>query len=209
MTPVDRLFCALDNGLKSLSVGAPGSGRPYPARGLSGSDLTDEETHLSAALMRVNHAGEVAAQALYQGQAIVAEDQALYDFLIHSAKEEADHLHWCEARLAELNDRPSLLTPLWYGGALVLGMVAGGLGRAKSLGFLSETERQVEAHLSAHLDRLPSGDTASRAIVQQMKNDEATHGANARTRGGAELPEAVKALMKASAKVMTTVAHRI
>ena len=170
-------------------------------------NLRPEEQRLSAALMRVNHVGEVCAQALYQAQALNARDETTRQHLLHAAVEETDHLAWCEARLKELNSRTSLLNPLWFAGAFGLGLLAGRLGDAVSLGFVSETEKQVEAHLAEHLDRLPAADTASRAIVAQMKVDEAQHGQAARDRGGVELPLVVQAAMKAAAKIMTTTAH--
>jgi len=175
-----------------------------------------EQTHLgaqerrhAAALMRVNHVGEVCAQALYSAQALTARDPALRQQMAQAAREETDHLAWTQARLDELGARPSLLNPLWYAGAFGLGMVAGRLGDRTSLGFVLETERQVEAHLQGHLDRLPAADHASRAIVAQMKDDEATHARQAQHAGADELPRPAKLLMKAAAKVMTTTAHYI
>jgi ubiquinone biosynthesis monooxygenase Coq7 len=157
---------------------------------------------------RVNHVGEVCAKALYAAQAMGTRDPQLRRHFQLAGQEEEDHLAWTQERLDELGARPSLLNPLWYAGAFGLGLVAGRVGDAVSLGFLKETERQVEAHLASHLDRLPSADLASRAIVAQMQADEARHASEADHAGAAELPEPVKALMKASAKVMTTVAHR-
>ena len=178
--------------------------------------LTAESTELSAgekrqagALMRVNHVGEICAQALYTAQALVTKNDSLRAHFTRASLEETDHLAWTRQRLGELGERTSLLNPLWYGAAFGLGLLAGRLGDALSLGFVVETERQVEAHLESHLTRLPENDHASRAIVAQMKDDEARHGLQAQKAGAAELPPAVKNLMRAAAKVMTTVAHRI
>ena len=159
--------------------------------------------------MRVNHVGEVCAQALYTAQAAATRDPLLRRHFEAAAREETDHLAWTRDRLDELGDRPSLLNPLWYAGAFGLGLVAGRLGDRVSLGFVVETERQVETHLDQHLDRLPAGDHASRAIVTQMKQDEASHAAQALAAGAAELPAAAKLLMRAAAKVMTTTAHYV
>lgn len=177
--------------------------------------LTDEERRNSGALMRVNHVGEVCAQALYTAQALAArygnapDREALAQSLEAAGREETDHLAWTHDRLAELGARPSLLNPLWYAGAFGIGLLAGRLGKATSLGFVVETERQVEAHLASHMDRLPLRDHVSRAIVAQMKSDEAQHARDAMSAGASELPAPVKGLMRAAARVMTTVAHRI
>lgn len=171
--------------------------------------LTEEQRQQSAALMRVNHVGEVCAQALYQAQAMTARTPELRDQMLHAAQEELDHLAWTHQRLKQLNDRPSLLNPLWYAGAFAIGLAAGRAGDAVSLGFVVETERQVEEHLAGHLDRLPQQDLASRAIVEQMRLDEARHGRQAREAGAATLPSPVQAVMRAAAKVMTGTAHRI
>ena len=157
--------------------------------------------------MRVNHVGEVCAQALYTAQAVATRDPSLRKHFEEAAREETDHLAWTRTRLDELDARPSLLNPLWYAGAFGLGLVAGRLGDRVSLGFVVETERQVEAHLQSHLDRLPAGDHASRAILAQMKDEEAAHAAQALQAGAIELPAPVKTLMRAAAKVMTTTAH--
>jgi ubiquinone biosynthesis monooxygenase Coq7 len=177
-------------------------------------ELTADEKALSASLMRVNHVGEVCAQALYTAQALAArwpgrENEALAQQLEAAGREETDHLAWTQERLKELVSRPSLLNPLWYGGAFGLGLAAGALGKGISLGFVVETERQVEAHLAGHMERLPAKDHASRAIVAQMKDDEIRHAREAQHAGGVELPMPVRGLMRAAAKVMTTVAHRI
>lgn len=171
--------------------------------------LTPTERRLSGALMRVNHVGEVCAQGLYQAQALTARTPALRDQMLAAAQEETDHLAWTEARLRELDTRPSLLNPLWYGGAFALGLLAGRAGDAWSLGFVVETERQVEEHLAGHLTRLPAGDAASRAIVAQMRNDEAAHGLAAQQAGAAALPAPLRWAMRLAAGVMTTTAHRL
>jgi ubiquinone biosynthesis monooxygenase Coq7 len=159
--------------------------------------------------MRVNHVGEVCAQALYQAQALTARTAELREQMRHAAQEELDHLVWTQQRLTQLQGRPSLLNPLWYAGAFAIGLAAGRAGDAVSLGFVVETERQVEEHLAGHLDRLPVEDTASRAIVEQMREDEARHGMQARAAGAANLPAPVQLVMRAAAKVMTTTAHII
>jgi ubiquinone biosynthesis monooxygenase Coq7 len=205
---MDRLLGAADSALKTL-FSKQRAARPCPV-------IPGDETHLepadrkhAAALMRVNHVGEVCAQALYTAQALATSDPLLRRHFEKAAAEETDHLAWTAERLAELGDRPSLLNPLWYAGAFGLGLLAGRLGDRLSLGFVVETERQVEAHLQGHLDRLPATDHASRAIVVQMKLDEAAHAAQALQSGAIELPAPAKALMRAAAKVMTTTAHYI
>ena len=208
LSPIDRVLNAADNFLRSVST-TPPSSRPYPARGIPETVLSDEDRKLSAALMRVNHAGEVAAQALYQGQALTASTPEMRALLHHAATEEADHLNWTAQRLEALNSRPSLLSPVWYTGAFLIGAVAGRMGDPVSLGFLAETERQVEDHLKDHLDRLPVADAASRAVVVQMKQDEVNHMNAALKAGGADLPGPVQAAMRASSKVMTTLAHYV
>jgi 3-demethoxyubiquinol 3-hydroxylase len=157
--------------------------------------------------MRVNHAGEISAQALYQGQALVADNKVTRDHLLAAAREENDHLAWCADRLRELDSRPSLLNPLWFGGSLAIGAVTGLLGDRISLGFVAETERQVEGHLDDHLARLPNDDVASRAILEQMKEDEVRHGAEAFAAGGSELPPVVRSLMRATSRGMTRTAY--
>jgi ubiquinone biosynthesis monooxygenase Coq7 len=171
--------------------------------------LTDTERRLSGALMRVNHVGEVCAQALYDAQALAARTPALRDQMRRAAAEETDHLAWTRERLAQLGSRPSLLNPLWYAGAFVIGLAAGRMGDATSLGFVLETERQVEAHLAGHLERLPAADTASRAIVQTMKEDEARHADEAQEAGAVALPPPVRWAMQAAARVMTTTAYHL
>jgi len=159
--------------------------------------------------MRVNHAGEIAAQALYHGQALVARSQATRELLLKAAREESDHLAWCETRLRELDSRPSLLNPLWYAGSFAIGALAALMGDRTSLGFVVETERQVEGHLDEHLGRLPAGDSRSRAILQTMRTDEMAHGASARASGATQLPSAVGALMRRTARVLTSTAYWI
>ncbi|MBV8524576.1 MAG: 2-polyprenyl-3-methyl-6-methoxy-1,4-benzoquinone monooxygenase [Acetobacteraceae bacterium] len=208
---VDSVIAALDRGLRSVFAPARAS-RPLP-RPPSGSgpaaELSPSERRESAALMRVNHAGEIAAQALYHGQALMAKDASTRALLLRSAEEEADHLAWCERRLAELDSRPSLLNPLWYAGSFAIGALAALAGDRVSLSFVVETERQVEGHLEGHLARLPAADAPSRAILNEMKRDEIAHGANARSAGGAELPAPVAALMRSTARVMTGAAYWI
>lgn len=206
----DRLLVSADNALRTLA-GAVHAARPNPAGALrsEGQPLADDERREAAALMRVNHVGEVCAQALYQAQALTARTPELRQQMQQAAREEIDHLAWTQQRLDELGDRPSLLNPLWYAGAFGIGLLAGRLGDRTSLGFVIETERQVEQHLAGHLDRLPAQDTRSRAIVEAMKADEARHAEDARGAGGIELPLPVAWLMRGAAKVMTTVAHRV
>jgi 3-demethoxyubiquinol 3-hydroxylase len=205
---MDQFLGAADSALRTLFAKQRAS-RPCPVVPGDETRLDNQERRHAAALMRVNHVGEVCAQALYTAQALVTRDPALRAHLERAAAEETDHLAWTADRLSELGDRPSLLNPLWYAGAFGLGLVAGRLGDRVSLGFVVETERQVEAHLQSHLERLPTADHASRAIVVQMKDDEAAHAAQALHAGGIELPAPAKALMRAAAKVMTTTAHYV
>ncbi|MFD1711649.1 2-polyprenyl-3-methyl-6-methoxy-1,4-benzoquinone monooxygenase [Ottowia sp. GY511] len=209
-TTTDRLLAAADSTLRTLFA-APRAARPTPAAPVgAGAPLSEADQRLSGALMRVNHVGEICAQALYTSQAMTTRDPELRRHLDAAAREETDHLAWTRQRLDELGDRPSLLNPLWYAGAFGIGLVAGRIGGDRlSLGFVVETERQVEAHLASHMDRLPAGDAASRAIVAQMKEDEARHADDALSAGGTPLPAPVRGLMRLAAKVMTTTAHRI
>jgi 3-demethoxyubiquinol 3-hydroxylase len=207
MEPLDRSLIAADAALKTLS-GAARARRAQPMAGAA-AELSAAERRLSGALMRVNHVGEVCAQALYQAQALTARTPALREQMVAAAREETDHLAWTENRLRELGDRPSLLNPLWYAGAFALGLVAGRAGDAWSLGFVVETERQVEEHLAGHLSRLPENDSASRAIVAQMKDDEAAHARAAQQAGAAELPAPLRLAMRLAARAMTTTAHRV
>lgn len=210
---LDRWLCGVEVALRTLSGGAHAdraAPRPAaPSADVPVVELSAEERRLSGALMRVNHVGEVCAQALYQAQALATSDPALRDQMAHAAREEIDHLAWTQARLAELGDRPSLLNPLWYGGAFVIGLVAGRIGDRVSLGFVVETERQVEHHLAGHLERLPAADVTSRAIVAQMQADEAAHAVAAQRSGGVELPVPVRAAMRLAARVMTTTAYYV
>ncbi len=205
----DRLLSSLDQGLRTVFA-RPAGARPTPRpETAASSTLEPAERELSAALMRVNHVGEVCAQALYQSQSLFSRDAALRVQLRHAAQEEVDHLAWTRERLDQLGSRPSYLGPLWWAGAFALGSLAGLAGDRRSLGFVVETERQVEAHLASHLDRLPAADAASRAIVAQMKADEARHADEALAAGAQELPMPIKGLMRLAAKVMTVTAHRI
>lgn len=205
----DALILAADSALRTLWA-EPRASRPTPMAPAAELELTDAERREAAALMRVNHVGEVCAQALYTGQALASQDSALRAQLAEASREETDHLAWTQQRLKDLKDRPSLLNPLWYAGAFAIGYAAGKLGGDKvSLGFVVETERQVEAHLQSHMDRLPAADSASRAIVAQMKTDEMAHAQMAMKAGAVDLPGPVKSLMQLASKVMTTVAHRV
>jgi 3-demethoxyubiquinol 3-hydroxylase len=207
----DRLLVSADNALRTV-FGAVHASRPNPALQVSkeaAEPLNEEQKRLAGALMRVNHVGEVCAQALYQAQALTARSDTLRDQMARAAREEVDHLAWTQQRLDELGDRPSWLNPLWYAGAFGIGLLAGQLGDRASLGFVIETERQVEQHLAGHLDRLPLEDQRSRAIVAVMKEDEMHHADAAVAAGGSPLPAPVAWLMRAAAGVMTTVAHRI
>jgi ubiquinone biosynthesis monooxygenase Coq7 len=206
---INALILATDSALRTLWA-EPRASRPTPLAATSELVLTDAERREAAALMRVNHVGEVCAQALYTGQALACQSPALRAQLDEASREETDHLAWTKQRLDDLNDRPSLLNPLWYAGAFAIGYAAGKLGGDKvSLGFVVETERQVEAHLQSHMDRLPAADSASRAIVSQMKADEIAHAQMAMKAGAVALPGPVKSLMQMASKVMTTVAHRV
>lgn len=205
---MDALVLAFDRAMRTLS-GSAQARRLSPATKLATPNLSDEHRHKSISLMRVNHAGEVAAQALYQGQGLTARTQEIKDKLSQAADEELDHLAWTRQRLTELGGRASVFDPIWYTGAFMIGAVAGAIGDRVSLGFLQATEEQVEAHLDSHLSRLPSDDTTSRAIVEQMKLDEAQHAQTAQALGAKALPRSLQALMRASAKVMTSTAAKI
>jgi 3-demethoxyubiquinol 3-hydroxylase len=207
MNTLDRWLVSADNALRTLS-GAAHAARPCPGSPDS-SALPESERRLSGALMRVNHVGEVCAQALYQAQALSARSPELRQQMQAAAREELDHLAWTEQRLQELGDRPSLLNPLWYAGSFAIGLLAGRLGDAASLGFIVETERQVEQHLDGHMDRLPAADARSRAIVEQMRDDERRHADDALAAGGQTLPAPVRLLMQGAARVMTGTAHRV
>jgi ubiquinone biosynthesis monooxygenase Coq7 len=208
INPLDHLIVGFDKALRVVG-GVAKAARPNPGVTAPDCELNAQEQRHSAGLMRVNHVGEVCAQALYDAQGRRASTQAMRAQLAQSGREEEDHLAWTAERLAELGSQPSLLNPLWYAGAYALGTVASRLGDAISLGFVVETERQVEAHLNSHLDQLPPHDAKSRAIVTQMRDDEIAHGAKAQEMGAAEMPLPVKAAMRAMAKVMTTTAYYI
>ena len=205
---LDTLISQADSALRTLFAPARAT-RPCPLLPGESTALSPEDKALSGALMRVNHVGEICAQALYAAQAFSTRDASLRQHFERAAQDEADHLAWTAQRLQELGARPSLLNPFWYTGAFGIGLLAGRLGDAASLGFLVETERQVEAHLASHESRLPETDHESRAIVAQMKLEEARHALDAERAGAMEMPAPVKAAMAAAAKVMTTVAHRV
>ncbi|MFM0735614.1 2-polyprenyl-3-methyl-6-methoxy-1,4-benzoquinone monooxygenase [Paraburkholderia xenovorans] len=208
---LDELISEFDRGLRSMT-GVSRMSRPLPVPQESSAEaveLSPEERAHSAGLMRVNHVGEVCAQALYQAQKLATRSSSLRAVFDHAAIEEEDHLAWTAKRLEALDSRPSLLNPLWYTGALAIGLAAGRLGDRVSLGFMAETERQVEQHLDSHLDQLPTADRESRAIVEQMRVDEAEHGKSAMDAGGVELPLPARALMRAVSKVMTRTAYYI
>ena len=208
MTPVDSLLVAAESALRTLSGGSHAA-RPCPVAGGNAAALDEAQRRLSGALMRINHVGEVCAQALYSAQGLTTRDPQLRRQLAHAAREETDHLAWTQQRLVELNAHPSLLNPLWYAGAFGIGLLAGRIGDATSLGFVVETERQVEAHLGEHLQRLPENDLASRAIVSQMQADEAAHAVSAEAAGAALLPAPARWVMRLAARVMTSTAHYI
>ena len=206
---MDPFINALDQALRTVFASHHAS-RPNPAAGMSTVAMTEAEKKEAGALMRVNHVGEVCAQALYASQALATRNAHLRQHFLQASAEETDHLAWTEARLQDLGARPSLLNPLWYAGAFGLGFIAGKLGGdAISLGFVVETERQVEAHLQSHLSRLPQADLASRAVVAQMKTDEAQHAEEAQKAGARPLPGPIPAAMRMAASVMTTVAHHV
>jgi ubiquinone biosynthesis monooxygenase Coq7 len=202
---LDSLISTADKALRSVFATARAA-RPLPATGPA-PELAEAERRKSGALMRVNHTGEVAAQALYHGQAFVARNENTREMLLKAAREETDHLAWCETRLSELQSRPSFLNPLWYAGSFAIGALAATFGDRVSLGFVAETERQVEGHLNVHLERLPATDSRSRAILEQMRNDEISHGSAARNAGGAELPAPARVLMKHTSRLMTHTAY--
>jgi ubiquinone biosynthesis monooxygenase Coq7 len=202
----DRLLAELDHALRVVAA-KPLAHKPTP-NNESGEKLGERDRQLSASLMRVNHSGEIAAQALYRGQALVARDPELRAELLDASIEEHDHLAWCQQRAEELGGRVSILAPFWYAGSFAIGMAAGISGDRLSLGFMAETEHQVTQHLEGHLQRLPDKDARSRAIVEQMRADEIMHGENARQLGGSELPLPIRKIMRAAAKVMTTLSFR-
>lgn len=205
---LDQAIIEFDKALRTVFASAP-TARTRPGADLPEAELSPAEKQHAAALMRINHVGEVCAQALYQGQALTSRDPATRAALVQAAWEETEHLNWTEKRIEELGGRKSFLNPLWYAGSLAMGIVAGKFGDTWNLGFLAETERQVGAHLTDHLQRLPQNDERSRAVLAQMALDEAEHAATAVKLGGAELPEPVKAAMKLSSKLMTRTAYFI
>ena len=207
LTPIDRLLAGANNALRTIAAPAGRPARKNPAADVDEADLSDKQRAHAAGLMRVNHAGEVAAQALYQGHAMVARDPTIEKQMHRAAEEEFDHLAWCEQRLNELNEGPSALSPVWYAGAFAIGAASGLLGDKWSLGFIAETEKQVCSHLDSHLEQLPEEDAKSRAIIKQMRDEEEEHGENAVDAGAAELPRPIIRLMRATAKVMTKTAY--
>lgn len=208
-TPIDRLMMNIDTALRTVAGKPIVTRRAYPAGKIDDCEFKDEDRKHVASLMRVNHSGEVSAQALYQGQAITARNNEVREKLEQAALEENDHLAWTESRLHELGDRTSYLNPIWYTGSLAIGAFAGAIGDKWSLGFLAETEHQVVDHLDEHLKELPKQDQRSRAILEQMRIDEAKHATTALDHGGAELPAPVKGLMSLMSKVMTKSTYRI
>jgi len=204
----DRILIEVERAAGTALGAVPQASRPTPAAGVGEAELNEDERRHAAGLMRVNHTGEVCAQALYSGQAAVARHADTRARLLEAAAEETDHLAWCAERLDALHSRPSLLNPLWYAGSFALGAVAALVSDKVSLGFVVETERQVEAHLGEHLEKLPAGDAASRAVVAQMKDDEARHGRHAREAGGIDLPPPIPALMRHASNLMKAVAYR-
>jgi ubiquinone biosynthesis monooxygenase Coq7 len=209
MSPIDRLILEFDTALRSV-VGGANAHRPVPGSDTGiHSALDAAERKHAAGLMRVNHVGEVCAQALYQSQKLVARNPEIQEMLDHSGREEMDHLAWCETRLHELGSHTSYLNPLWYAGSFAIGLAAGLAGDRWSLGFVAETEKQVENHLESHLETLPKDDQRSRAIVDQMRVDEIAHGQAAKNSGGVNLPEPIQKIMQAMSKVMTTTAYKI
>ncbi|BAN70188.1 2-polyprenyl-3-methyl-6-methoxy-1,4-benzoquinone monooxygenase [endosymbiont of unidentified scaly snail isolate Monju] len=199
----DTLLLGFDQALRTLFGQPKVTGRPNPADSIEETELDERQRDHIARLLRIDHTGEVCAQGLSQGQALTARDPEVRDAMEQSADEENDHLAWCQQRIEELGGRTSLLNPLWYAGSLAIGATAGLAGDRWSLGFVGETERQVEAHLRSHLDEIPPEDRRSRAILEQMKTDEIEHGEKAMRHGGAELPAPVKLAMKLTSKVMT------
>lgn len=208
LTQLDRFLADTQRALDTV-FGAPAALRANPSSDVAQIELDDDERQHSAGLMRINHVGEVCAQALYCGQAAVARDPATREHLLEAAQEETDHLAWCADRLRELDSRPSLLNPIWYAGSFAIGALAGLRGDGWNLGFVVETERQVEAHIDEHLDSLPAADARSRAILEVMKADEARHADNAEAAGARILPMPVPSLMAAASKLMKAVAYRL
>lgn len=207
LSPFDRLLAGVERAMEAVA-GSPEAARRSPGDAVPDASMTDAERRHAAGLMRINHVGEVCAQALYVGQATLARTEETRAHLMHAAQEETDHLAWCAERLRQLDSRPSLLNPLWYAGSYAIGVAAAAIGDPISLGFVVETERQVEAHLAEHLERLPTQDDRSRAILTQMQADEIRHADAAQARGGIDLPWPIPCLMHAASAVMKTVAYR-
>lgn len=207
-TPFDRLLAGLERAMEAVA-GSPEAHRRSPGDAVPDAPMDDTERRHAAGLMRINHVGEVCAQALYMGQAALARTDDTRQHLLHAAQEETDHLAWCAERLKQLDSRPSLLNPLWYAGSYAIGVAAAAVGDPISLGFVVETERQVEAHLAEHLQRLPAQDDRSRAILRQMQEDEVRHAEAAEARGGIDLPFPIPRLMHAASAVMKAVAYRV
>lgn len=208
LTPVDRLLAGFGSFLRTVAAAGPAhAARENPAGHIDDKPMSATEKSHAAGLMRVNHAGEVAAQGLYQGHAAVTRDPSIEDQMQRAADEELDHLAWCEQRLQELGSGTSRLNPVWYGGAFAIGAASGILGDRWSLGFIEETERQVVQHLTGHLDRLPANDAKSRAIVHKMREEEALHGANARNAGAFDLPTPIRRIMRLTSRIMTGTAY--
>ena len=208
-SPADKLVMHLDTGLRTVLGRPQTTERPNPAQNVEDAELTESEKDLAGRLMRINHAGEVAAQGLYEGQSLTARLPEVRDKMERAAMEENDHLAWCESRLNELGSHKSLLNPLWYGGSLAIGALAGLAGDKWSLGFVTETENQVVRHLDSHLAQISEKDNKSRAILEQMKEDEGHHATAALHAGGAELPKPIKQLMGLTSRIMTRAAYRI
>ena len=208
-TAADRLLINLDQALRTLFGRPLVTERLNPAAGMEETELPEQSRDHTARLMRINHTGEVCAQALYQGQALTAHQESTRQSMARAAAEENDHLDWCETRVEELGGRLSLLNPLWYAGSFMLGAAAGIAGDRWSLGFVAETEKQVEGHLDEHLEQLAPGDEKTRRILEQMKEDEIRHGQTAKAQGGADLPAPVKQLMRLTSKLMTTSVYRL
>jgi ubiquinone biosynthesis monooxygenase Coq7 len=208
-TALDRIIASIDEALRISTGAAPGAQRRNPGADLECVELDEEQRRHVAGLMRINHSGEICAQALYAGQAATARNDATREAMQSAADEEIDHLSWCEDRLKELDSRPSLLNPLWYAGSFAIGAAAGLAGDEWSLGFVKETENQVEAHLQDHIERLPAGDARSQAILDQMKVDEARHADMAEAAGARELPPPVRRAMAFTADIMKALAYRI
>jgi ubiquinone biosynthesis monooxygenase Coq7 len=205
---IDRLIGEFDRALRAVT-GVANPARPSPGQAKPEAELGEKDRAHAAALMRVNHVGEVCAQALYQGQALTARDRGAKAALEQAAREEQDHLAWSAERIRELGGRPSLLNPVWFAGSFAIGALAGVMGDRWNLAFLAETERQVEQHLARHLDSLPSADERTRAVVEKMRSDEAKHRETAQRLGAAELPAIAKVAMRFASKVMTTIAYRV